>query len=156
MPNIIETTGVTEGAFQYLKVHIITGHLAPGSKLNEAALASHLGISRPPLREAFRRLENERLVISTPRKGCHVAEISLENCREICQVWEMIELFAMDLLRSMAGMDFTEVDAVLSKASDLRYPPDTDPFKRYENLIMISAFHIKLVEASKTSPGETD
>jgi hypothetical protein len=34
MPSVIETKGVTEGAFQYIKVHIITGHIAPGFKLN--------------------------------------------------------------------------------------------------------------------------
>ena len=149
MPSAIETKGVTEGAFQYLIVHIITGHLAPGSKLSETELASQLEISRPPLREAFRRLENERLVVSIPRKGCYVAEISLENCREICLVWEMIELFAIDLLRSMVDKDFKEVDAVLSKAIDLRPPPSSDPFQHFEYLKMISAFHIKLVEAAK-------
>ena len=109
MPNAIETKGVTEGAFQYLIVHIITGHLAPGSKLSETELASQLEISRSPLREAFRRLENERLVVSIPKKGCYVAEISLENCHEICQVWEMIELFAIDLLRSMVDKDFKDL-----------------------------------------------
>ena len=152
MPSAIETIeikGVSEGAFQYLMAHIITGHLAPGSKLSETELASQLEISRPPLREAFRRLENERLVVSIPRKGCYVAEISLENCHEICQVWEMIELFAIDLLRSKADKDLREMDAVLSKASDLPAQPSSDPFQHFEYLKMISAFHIKLVEAAK-------
>ncbi len=149
MPNAIETKGVAEGAFQYLMVHIITGHLSPGARLNETELASKLEISRPPLREAFRRLENERLVVSIPRKGCYVTEISLENCREICQVWEMIELFAIDLLRVRIDKDLKEVERVLSKARDLLPLPTSDPFLRFEHLKMISAFHVSLVKAAK-------
>ena len=149
MPNPIETKGVTEGAFKYLMVHIITGHLAPGSKLNETELASELEISRPPLREAFRRLENERLVVSIPRKGCYVTGISLENCREICQVWEMIELFAIDLLRSNVHKDFKEVNAVLSKDIGPFLSSSSDPYQRFEYLIMISSFHVKLVESAQ-------
>lgn len=148
MSNAIETKGVTEGTFQHLKVHIITGHIAPGSKLNETELSSKLEISRPPLREAFRRLENERLVVSIPRKGCYVTEVSLENCREICQVWEMMELFAVDLLRLKSNKALDEVDAVLSKAIDLPAQPSSDPYQHFEYLKTITEFHLKLVEAA--------
>ncbi|UCB51463.1 MAG: GntR family transcriptional regulator [Deltaproteobacteria bacterium] len=43
-------------------------------------LSSNLGISRPPLCEAFRVLENEYLVLSIPRKGCYVTQVSMEDC----------------------------------------------------------------------------
>ena len=52
--------GVKEGVFQYLRVHIFSGDLKSGQKLNEIELASKLNISRAPLREAFRLLENDR------------------------------------------------------------------------------------------------
>lgn len=53
---------VTETIFQDLRVKIIEGALAPGSKLKEKELSSNYGISRAPLREAFGLLENEHLV----------------------------------------------------------------------------------------------
>jgi DNA-binding GntR family transcriptional regulator len=51
--------GVTQSVAQYLRENIFSGELAPGQKLNELELSSRLGVSRPPLREAFRILENE-------------------------------------------------------------------------------------------------
>ena len=149
MPSVIETKGVTEGAFQYLKVHIITGHIAPGFKLNETELSLKLEISRPPLREAFRRLENERLVVSIPRRGCYVTEVSLENCREVCQAWEMMELFAVDLLRLESNKNLDEVDVALFKATDHPAQPSSDPFQQFEYLKKITDFHLKLVEAAR-------
>ena len=45
---------ITESIVEHLRIHIIVGALKPGQKLNEVKLSSHLGVSRPPLREAFR------------------------------------------------------------------------------------------------------
>jgi DNA-binding GntR family transcriptional regulator len=65
----METLSVTKSRVHPLRENIIIGEFAPGQKLNEIELSSRLGISRPPLREAFRLLENEHLVRSIPRKG---------------------------------------------------------------------------------------
>ncbi|MBW2123631.1 MAG: GntR family transcriptional regulator, partial [Deltaproteobacteria bacterium] len=68
----MEIRGVTKSLVDYLRTQIITGNLPPGQKLNEIRLSSDLGVSRPPLREAFRILEHDRLVASIPRKGTYV------------------------------------------------------------------------------------
>lgn len=65
----MEVFGVKESVVQYLRSNIITGELAAGQILNELELSSLLGISRPPLREAFRIVKNEHVIVSIPRKG---------------------------------------------------------------------------------------
>ena len=145
----MEILGVTKSTVQYLRELIITGELAPGQKLNEMEISSKLGISRPPLREAFRVLENEHLVISIPRKGCYVTEVSMENCQHIYEAREMIECYAIELLKAQNVRDLPEVASALASAS-----PDL-PHHAYDNQGEIKGspnpfpdFHIKLVEST--------
>ena len=142
----IEIRGVSESILHSLRAHIIAGKLAPGQKLNEKELASQLGVSRQPLREAFRLLENERLINSIPRKGCHVTPISLRDCCELNQVREMIELFAIDILCSKGITQLPTLTTTLDDASQLADPDPSDSNAFYEYLKVLTAFHVKLVE----------
>lgn len=144
----MEIIGVTESAIQYLRVRIITGELTPGQKLNEIELSSRLGISRPPLREAFRVLENEHLIVSIPRKGCYVSEISMEDYRGIFEAREMIECFAIDLLRAKNIRDLPNVASALEVTADLFPPTSPDPYEKFNYLKAIANFHIKLIESA--------
>jgi len=144
----VEIIGVTESAVQYLRVHIITGELTPGRKLNEMELSSRLNISRPPLREAFRILENEYLIVSIPRKGCYVTEISMQDYRGIFEAREMIECFAVDLLRAKNIRDLPHVASALEVTADLSAPTSSDPYEKFNYLKAIANFHIKLIESA--------
>ncbi len=55
---------------------IIGGRFAPGARLNEVHLAAEIGVSRAPLREAARLLENRGLVVSQPRRGFFVRDLT--------------------------------------------------------------------------------
>src|SRR5512139_1445768 len=54
---------------------IVKGKLKPGQKVKELEISTRLGISRPPLREAFKILESEGLVRREPRRGVFVSEL---------------------------------------------------------------------------------
>jgi DNA-binding GntR family transcriptional regulator len=145
----MEILGVTKSTVQHLREQIITGKLAPGQKLNEMEISSNLGISRPPLREAFRVLENEHLVLSIPRKGCYVTKVSMEDCRHIYEAREMIECYAIELLKAQNARDLPEVASAVASAS-----PDFSQHD-YGNRVQIKGsqnpfpgFHIKLVEST--------
>ena len=69
---------------------IITGEFKPGERIPEAEIARQLGISRGPLREALRRLEN-RLVTRTPRVGVSVIQITEKDLLELFAVREALE-----------------------------------------------------------------
>lgn len=147
----LNIAGVTETTAQYLRIHIIEGELAPGQKLNEVELSSRLGISRPPLRESFRILENEHLVVSIPRKGCYVTDVSMEDCREIFQAREMIECYAVELLRERKIRELPQVASALEVTANLPMPTSSDPHEKYNHLKAIADFHINIVESAGNS-----
>ena len=83
--------------FNTLRDAIINGDLEPGEGLIEISLADTLGVSRTPVREAIRELENEGLVVMTPRKGAEVARISSKDLIDVLEVRRTLEVLAMEL-----------------------------------------------------------
>ncbi len=70
-------------AKHYLEGCIITGRMSPGQQIKEEVVASRLGVSRPPVREAFKVLESEGLIERKPRRGVFVSEITEKDIWEI-------------------------------------------------------------------------
>jgi DNA-binding GntR family transcriptional regulator len=139
--------GVTESLVQYLRDRIIIGELRGGQKLNEAQLSLSLGVSRPPLREAYRILERERLVFNVPRKGTYVTEISIENLQEVNQARQMIECCAIDLLKVKNIRDLPHVASALDAGFKLSVPSGDDTAQYLIYLKTFADYHIKLVES---------
>lgn len=83
--------------FNTLRQAILRGELKPGTRLMEIQLANKLGVSRTPIREAIRKLENEGLVLMTPRKGAEVAEITEKNMLDVLEVRKTLEELAAAL-----------------------------------------------------------
>jgi len=124
----------------------------PGQKLNEIVLAEKLGISRPPLREAFRILENEYLIGSLPRKGCYVTEVSIHDCRQIYKVREMIECATIDCLKANNIRDLPGVASAFELAEQHSTAPSGDSQieeTEYQNPFPL--FHINLVRSTKNN-----
>jgi len=144
----VEVLGVKESVVQYLRTKIITGELTPGQKLNELELSSLLGISRPPLREAFRILENEHVIVSIPRKGTYVSNLSIRDLREVFQARLMIECWAIDFLKNENIRELPEVEAALASTSGLSIPSHDDKEEILRYLQTIIAYHTKLIESS--------
>lgn len=147
----MEVSGVTQNALDYLKSKIITWEFLPNQKLNETILSVQLGISRPPLREAFRLLEQYHLVVSIPRKGCYVADVSFEDFKEIYQTREMIEEYAIDLIKENRKKHFPEMESAIAAEKDLQLAPDADQNQMLAHLDSFARFHHKLVESSENS-----
>jgi DNA-binding GntR family transcriptional regulator len=70
---------------------IVSGELKPGQKLSEPRIAQRLGVSRPPLREAIRRLEGRHLVVRTKNQGARVASLGAEEFLQLFHVREGLE-----------------------------------------------------------------
>lgn len=73
---------LTEQISKVLTEAILDGALTPGTQLLEMELQRQLGVSRSPLREAFRDLEKKGLVVLLPRRGAFVKEISRRDVQE--------------------------------------------------------------------------
>src|SRR5262245_34755206 len=74
-----------------LRERIFAHDLAPGSWIDEQALAQTYGISRTPMREALKVLASEGLVTLKPRQGCYVAEVVESDLDEIFPVLALLE-----------------------------------------------------------------
>ncbi|WP_179475213.1 GntR family transcriptional regulator [Mycolicibacterium vinylchloridicum] len=81
-----------------LREGIVTGRLAPGTQLLQVDLARELGVSRTPLREAFRVLENDGLVrISNNNRTVEVVAITARDIREMYELREVLDGLASRL-----------------------------------------------------------
>ncbi len=80
---LLQTSSLTTVVQQEIERAILVGEFAPGSKLIEAALADKLGVSRGPVREAFRMLEEAGLVRNEKNRGVFVRDIPIEEAVEI-------------------------------------------------------------------------
>ena len=77
--------------FNTLREAILKGELQPGERLMELQLASKLGVSRTPIREAIRMLEQEGLAVTMPRKGAEVARMTLKDMEDVLEVREALD-----------------------------------------------------------------
>lgn len=74
---------------------ISSGELAPGTRLREQEVARRHGVSRTPVREAFRSLETEGLVRLLPHAGVQVSDISLAEIDELFEIRGALEVLAV-------------------------------------------------------------
>ena len=83
--------------FQTLREAILKGDLKPGERLMELQLASKLGVSRTPIREAIRMLQQEGLAVTVPRRGAEVAKMTEKDMEDVLLIREALEILAVQL-----------------------------------------------------------
>ena len=75
----ISRSSMREEVYRTLLMWIMEGELRPGEKLLDKELAEKMGVSRTPVREALRRLEDKNLVESSANRWTRVTDISVEE-----------------------------------------------------------------------------
>jgi DNA-binding GntR family transcriptional regulator len=91
-----------------LRRRILRGELAPGTRLGESNLAADLGVSRIPLREAFRCLESEGLLEWTFRRGVRVVGTTSREAETVEEIRLALELLAVRLVVERRDDEFDE------------------------------------------------
>ena len=100
-----------EKVYQTLLDWIIEGVLLPGEKLLDKELAENLGVSRTPVREALRRLEDKDLVETSAGRWTRVVQISISEAGLIYPVMQALEELAVKMvLGHLKKQDFTEME----------------------------------------------
>ncbi len=84
-----------EVVYLTLRKAILKSNLKPGERLMENTIANKIGVSRTPVREAIRMLEQEGLVEMVPRKGAHVANISRQDLNDVLEIRKSLEELAV-------------------------------------------------------------
>lgn len=99
---------LADRVIDHLTQAILSGELQPGTRISEPKLAKQLGVSRGPLREATRRLQERMLLTHTPRQGVRVVQLSREVLHEVCTIREALEGVAA----REAAMNITDEEAI--------------------------------------------
>lgn len=136
--------------FNTLREAILKGELQPGERLMELQLAARLGVSRTPIREAIRMLEQEGLAVTIPRKGAEVAKMTEKDMQDVLQVREALDELAAtiaceqmteeqlsDLVRAMH--EFEES----TKTGDIKKIAESDV--KFHDIIYHATGNLKLV-----------
>jgi DNA-binding GntR family transcriptional regulator len=90
----LEPRALSRRIVDQLKRVIIAGELRPGDRVLETELAEQLGVSRGPVREAFRQLEQEGLLVSYPHRGTFVATVPEDAIEEVYALRAHLEAYA--------------------------------------------------------------
>ena len=77
--------------YRQLRHAILNGSFSPGQMLRQDELATQLGVSRSPLREALPRLEAEGIVVQHPRRGYAVTELRSDEIKEVFELRVLLE-----------------------------------------------------------------
>lgn len=130
-----------------LREAIADGRIEAGARLGEAKLASELGVSRGPLREAMQRLTQEGLLVSVRNRGLFVAELRDEQVRDVYVARTAVERAAVaEILRrdfAAAAHRLRPVIEAMARAPDASSEDGDDAVGRAD-----IAFHELLVELS--------
>ncbi len=110
---------LAEDIVDRLREAIYSGQLAPNQRLREEVLASMLGLSRGPVREALAQLEREGLVIRQPNRGATVARLSLEDLDEVYSLRLALEQLAIrQAIRHAEPHHFQEMQKVIQTMAE--------------------------------------
>jgi len=139
---LLQTSSLSSVVQSELERMILSGELPPGEKLTEVALAARLGVSRGPLREAFRMLEEAGLVRTEKNRGVFVRNLPVEEAIDIFDLRAtMEELVGRRLAQNIAPVALKEIRALVEQMEQAVKVKDAP---RYHLLNL--HFHDRLVE----------
>lgn len=135
---------LTEQAFDSIKRRIIQLDLPPGQRFTESQLASDLGLSKTPVREALARLERDGLVELIARSGYRVSDVTLKDARDLLAVRALLETEAAGLAAARIG-DGMQLQAINELCRITYDPSDRSSIARF--LEANTEFHATVAEA---------
>ncbi len=99
-----------------LRQEIIRGHLAPGVRLRQDAVATRFGVSQTVAREAFKDLVRESLLVAEPRRGVSVALMSPLEADEMTRLRTLVESQALAwAIPNMGREDFDSAERLMDQ-----------------------------------------
>ena len=139
---LLQSSSLTSVVQQEIEHAILGGEYAPGSKLNEAVLAEKLGVSRGPVREAFRMLDEAGLVRTEKNRGVFVRSIPIAEALEIFDLRAaMDEWVGKRLAASITDTQFKELKSLVAEMEQAVKDQDA---RHYH--VMNLKFHDRMVE----------
>ena len=139
---LLRSASLASAARQEIERLVLSGDLPPGAKLTEAALSERLGVSRGPIREAFRRLEEAGLVQQEKNRGVFVRDIALDEAAEIFDLRAVMdELAGRRLSQSITAEQSRALRAIVERMEQVARADDADAYH-----LLNLEFHDRVVE----------
>jgi phosphonate utilization transcriptional regulator len=131
---------------------ILRGELAIGQRINESDLALRFGMSRGPIREALRALEESRLVRSEKNRGVFVREVSVGEADEIYDVREALDqLIGQRVAERATPEQLRDMQVVVAAMDDATAVPDVKSYHalnlKFHDMLVDFAGNARLTEA---------
>lgn len=114
----IQTTSLSQQAYELMRTKIISKELSPGQRLNLNEIGTQLGISKTPLKEALKRLEAEGLINIAPRSGTFVTNPSSDEIEHSFDLRQVLELYAVERLAEQMTAETVQTLRGLVQALD--------------------------------------
>lgn len=126
--------------YETLRDKIVRLEYKPGLILNEADLASDLGVSRTPIRDAMQRLERDKLVIIAPRYGAQIPQIDFIGMKSLFDLTKVLDSYASESACANATEDdIKELQLIVDRLRE--YDMET---QYQEAIVDDEKFHLKI------------
>lgn len=123
-----------EKILENIRDAIVSGRLKAGSRVSEPDLAERYGISRTPIREAFRQLEAEGYLTVIPRRGAIVSELSPKEVEDFYAIKSIMEGYAArQACEKLTKKDLDRLQAINDKLTELARSGDIKHFFKIHN-----------------------
>lgn len=146
MQGKLKRESMTQQVRKLLVDRIMSGELAPGSRITELQIAAELETSHAPVREAFRELEALGLIVTEPYKGSHVREVTKTDIRDAYIVRAELEGLAGRLAAPHLKDGTKQLEELASEVQDAAKRKHITDYVRQD-----VAFHRFIVEAAQNT-----
>lgn len=132
-------------AYDHVKAVVLSRELDHSGFVTEAEVASELGISRTPVREAFRTLEAEGLIELVPNKGAYIPEVSDRQIAEVMDARVIVETFCADRILTRGREVHDALSALIAEQRTIAQAGAVEEFiecdRRFHSTIVAAADH---------------
>ncbi|MEE4243072.1 MAG: GntR family transcriptional regulator [Desulfopila sp.] len=131
--NPLEYRSLQVAVYERIKLMILNGELPPKCKLQEELLVALVGTSKTPIKLALAKLEQEGLVVSIPRRGAYVRELTKEDIAEIYLVRSALEgLACSQAAKKITGKEIALLEKLLEQMQKAVAAKDSEEFLRLD------------------------
>lgn len=135
-----------DSAYRKIKQMFLEQHFLPDSMLSENEIASILGVSRTPVREAFQMLQSEGFVDVFPKRGIMFKGISVSAAREILDLRAAIEGYSAAMCIPLSAENFAELEKMLEIQRQCGEAGDISAYLKHDIV-----FHSRFIEIHNNS-----
>lgn len=147
----IEPRSIEQEIFFHLRRAIVSSKIGLGTHLNETDIAKQMMVSRIPVREALRKLEQEGLVVRKPNKGCFVITFTEQDIKEVFSLRAALESMSFEwAIPKMTAQDIQQLKDLISQQEQAierkDYAELAQKDMRFHEYICIKAGHSRLLK----------